>query len=402
MPESTQPEASLILSDGIMADRIQAHAWEATPLGALQTWSSTLIATLNLILSSPVPIQLLWGRELIVLYNDAFSQQLGLMDAEALGRPARIVWAEAWPLVEERLTATMESGAITDERGAAIPVARGGSVEETYWDFSYSPVYEKDGTIVGVLNISHDVTSGFLADRELRRTERRSDQILRSIGDAVIVTDARSCITRMNQVAELLTGWSATEAVGRELTTVFNIVHAETRRVMESPAAKALRLGRVVGFANHTILVSREGRDVHIDDSGAPILDDDGHFQGIVLVFRDVTAQREAERALEEAQQRVARSEALLHLIMDALPAYISYVDSGFRYRLVNRAYEDLLGKKAEQIVGKTIDEVLSPAAAEIVRIPLSKAFGGRCSILAIGSLRTVRLAPSSLPIYPT
>ena len=360
-----------------MATRIRTHAWRETSLGPIEEWPVALTATINLVLASPVPMQLLWGAELLVFYNDAFRQQLGLIDLDALGTPAQVVWKDAWPSVEHKLMATMKTAAVTDEKRAVVPVNRTGSVEESYWDFSYSPIFNGDGSVGGVLNISRDVTKEVLAERALQKSERRSDQILRSIGDAVIVTDTDSNVTRMNRLSEDLTGWRSVEALGQPLSKVFSIVHADTREAMESPAAKVLRLGTVVGLANHTILIRRDGTDVHIEDSGAPIYDDEGNFQGIVLVFRDVTAQREAEAVLGQAIQNSVRSEADLKIITDSLPAYVSYLDRNLRYVRVNRAYEDLLGRSAELIIGKTIDQVLGAAAAETVRPPLKRALAG-------------------------
>jgi len=135
------------------------------------------------------------------------------------------------------------------------------------------------------------------AERERLRTT------LTSIGDAVIVTDAGGRVTLLNPVAQSLTGWGP-EAAGLPLGEVFHIVHEGTRAPVESPVAKVIRSGAVVGLANHTVLVTRNGRDVPIDDSGAPIRDSRGRIVGVVLVFRDITERRRTEQATEEADRR--------------------------------------------------------------------------------------------------
>ncbi len=112
---------------------------------------------------------------------------------------------------------------------------------------------------------------------------------LRSIGDAVIATDTSTNITFMNPVAEALTGWSFADARGKPLRTVFHIINERTRADVESPADRVVRDGVVVGLANHTVLIARDGQQFSIDDSGAPIRDDAGVLTGVVLVFRDVT-----------------------------------------------------------------------------------------------------------------
>ncbi|MDP9036330.1 MAG: ATP-binding protein [Myxococcota bacterium] len=114
---------------------------------------------------------------------------------------------------------------------------------------------------------------------------------LQSIGDAVIATDDRGRITFMNPVAERLTGWTQHDAQGRPLAEVFAIYSEKTRTIVESPVAKVLRGGTVIGLANHTVLRSRSGAEIPITDSGAPIRDANGTIFGVVLVFRDVSAE---------------------------------------------------------------------------------------------------------------
>ena len=121
------------------------------------------------------------------------------------------------------------------------------------------------------------------AERERFRTT------LTSIGDAVVATDAQGRITLLNPIAQALTGWSA-EALGEPLDTVFRIVNEATRETVENPVSKVIRLGAIVGLANHTVLIAKDGSELPIDDSGAPIRDARGRIVGVVLVFRDVTA----------------------------------------------------------------------------------------------------------------
>ena len=108
----------------------------------------------------------------------------------------------------------------------------------------------------------------------------------------MITTDTKGCITYINGVGEALTGWSLQDAVGQPLDRVFHIVNENTRLPVENPATRALRQGVVVGLANHTILIKKDGTECPIDDSAAPIRNEEGHVSGCVLIFRDVTAQR--------------------------------------------------------------------------------------------------------------
>jgi PAS domain S-box-containing protein len=129
---------------------------------------------------------------------------------------------------------------------------------------------------------------------------------IRSIGDAVIACDTEGNVVFMNLVAEQLTGWQEDEARGVSLHDVFPIFNEDTRAVVENPVDKVRRLGTVVGLANHTFLVSKNGAEICIDDSGAPIRDSAGKMIGVVLVFRDITDRRMSEGALMRAEKLAA------------------------------------------------------------------------------------------------
>jgi len=144
------------------------------------------------------------------------------------------------------------------------------------------------------------------AERKLRESERRYAVTLSSIGDAVIATDELLRVTFMNPVAEKLTGWTQKEAIGLPLIEIFRIINEDTRQTVDNPAAKVLRSGVVVGLANHTMLVARDGRETPIDDCGSPIIDDGGEVTGTVLVFRDITDRRQFDGALRRAQAELA------------------------------------------------------------------------------------------------
>lgn len=142
------------------------------------------------------------------------------------------------------------------------------------------------------------------AARALRRSEENLAVTLHSIGDAVLATDTAGRITRMNPIAENLTGWTEAEAQGRPIAEVFNIINEETRKPGVIPVQQVLATGEIQGLANHTVLIARDGRERPIADSAAPIRDRDGHVLGVVLVFRDVTEEHAAQRALRESEVR--------------------------------------------------------------------------------------------------
>jgi PAS domain S-box-containing protein len=134
--------------------------------------------------------------------------------------------------------------------------------------------------------------------REARDQQERLRITLAGIGDAVIATDTQGRITFMNGVAQALTAWTEQDAIGKPLKDVFCIVNEFTRKPAENPVSKVLREGRIVGLANHTTLLARDGREIPIDDSGAPIFDDAHNLVGVILVFRDITERRQSEQRI--------------------------------------------------------------------------------------------------------
>ncbi|HDH01917.1 MAG TPA: PAS domain S-box protein, partial [Nitrospirae bacterium] len=121
--------------------------------------------------------------------------------------------------------------------------------------------------------------------------------VCKSIGDAVMATDKAGIVQYLNPVSEKLTGWLEKDAVGRPLESVFRIINEETRKDVENPVKKVLREGRAVGLSNHTLLISRDGTEIPIADSGSPIRDGKGEIVGVVLVFSDQTEERKAQYA---------------------------------------------------------------------------------------------------------
>ena len=145
----------------------------------------------------------------------------------------------------------------------------------------------------------------YASEREQRESHELFRTTLYSIGDAVITTASDGTVREMNRVAEKLTGWSESDAKGRAIQEIFHIINEESRGEVENPVAHVLRAGTVVGLANHTVLVAKDGAERPIADSGAPIMDDSGTIVGVVMVFRDQTEERSAEAALRESKARL-------------------------------------------------------------------------------------------------
>jgi two-component system, cell cycle sensor histidine kinase and response regulator CckA len=194
----------------------------------------------------------------------------------------------------------------------------------------------------------------YASELQLRANVERHSIILKAIGDAVIATDASGQIELLNQVAEQLTGWSENEARGRLLDEVFFIINEETRDRVENPVTKVLRQGTIVGLANHTLLIARDGSERPIADSGAPIMDGQGKITGVVLVFRDQTEERRIELELR-------RSEELFRGFVENAHDMIYSLSPAGVFTYVSPNWTDFLGETAESPLGQCFDHLIHP-----------------------------------------
>jgi PAS domain S-box-containing protein len=229
--------------------------------------------------------------------NPAFQETLGWSTEEMLARPFL-----DFVHPDERAATLREM----EKLAAGQPTLR---FENRYqckdgsWKWlSWRTMPQPDGTLYATVR---DVTGLKLAEGALRRSEENLAVTLNSIGDAVMATDPDGRVTRLNPVAENLTGWTQAEALGRPVAEVFHIINEETRAPAVIPVEKVLATGKVQGLANHTVIIARDGTERPIADSAAPIRDKDGRILGVVLVFRDVTEEKKAERAIRESAERL-------------------------------------------------------------------------------------------------
>ena len=236
---------------------------------------------------------------------------------------------------------------------------------------------DKEGRLRGFGKVTRDVTERMRAEETGRRllqeetarrtaednareVEQQREQLrvtLTSIGDAVITTDAEGRVNLLNPVAERLTGWNSSEAEGMPLENVFSIINELTRERVEHPVAKVISRGVIVGLANHTVLIARDGTEHPIDDSAAPIMDAQGRVTGCVLIFRDITDRRRLER---ESAGRLATARLLAAIVESSDDAIVSKSLDGV-IQSWNAGARRIFGFPAEEAVGKHISLIIPP-----------------------------------------
>jgi diguanylate cyclase (GGDEF)-like protein/PAS domain S-box-containing protein len=254
-------------------------------------------------------------------------------------------------------------------------------------------------TLAALLLVALLAGTYVLIRRQLRQTEASRLALaeneeslsitLHSIGDAVLATDTAGRVTRMNPVAERLTGWQFADAQGRPVDEVFRIVNEQTRTPAVIPVATVLATGEVQELANHTALIARDGSECPIADSAAPIRDTSGRISGVVLVFHDETAARQAQRTIREQnellEQRVRErtaqlyeSEDHLRSVINNVPAMIAFVDAQQRYVYVNRNYRERFASGRSDITGCTVREILGDERHAIASPLIAKVLQGQ------------------------
>ncbi len=317
---------------------------------------------------------------IITSWNQGAQRIFGYSSEEAVGQPILML------LPHDRLE---EEPKILDQikRGEKIEhfetVRRTKDGRLLNVSLTVSPVKDASGTIIGASKIVRNITEQLDVLKRLRRSEDQFRITLASIGDAVIAADKLGQITFMNPVAEKLTGWNETEALGLPLKTVFKIISELTRQPVEPPVFKVLQAD-VVDLASHCLLISRDGTERPIDDSAAPIHEPNGEISGVVLVFRDVSDRRKSDLAA----QRLA---AIVHSSDDAI---ISKNLSGIIITW-NEGAKRLFGYSEEEIIGKSVLTLIPPELHREEPVILAKLQRGE----RIEHFETVRLAKNGRSI---
>lgn len=195
-------------------------------------------------------------------------------------------------------------------------------------------------------SIATDHPGKKLLEKNFRSSEEYLAVTLQSIGDGVISTDKKGLVVNMNPVAEQLCGWKLSEAFGKPLNEVFKIINSETRKLVKNPVKKVLEKGQIVGLANHTILVSKDGKEYQISDSAAPIITKDGEIVGVVLVFADGSENYLAQKKIRESEERYSG-------LLENIGAGIVVHAPDTSILMANFRATELLGLSMEQLEGK-------------------------------------------------
>ena len=342
---STGRAKTLITGDSEMAKHIRAHEWAATPLGAIEKWSETLVTTVNLMLHSPFPTILSWGKEMVFLYNDAAIPTLMGEHPGALGALYRDVFHEAWDLVGADLEGCFYRGETSVRDNMFIPILLNGVVEDHYWSYSLIPVYE-NGEIAGVYDAYRNTTEFVMGTQRLNESEARLKlateiaeksqavlqdsakrfselaAIVESSDDPILSKDLNGIITSWNAAAARVFGYSAEEMVGSSILKLIpEHLHSDEQLIIEN-----IRAGRRVEHFE-TVRVTKTGQMLDVSLTVSPLKNANGEVVGASKILRDVSERKRIEISLLQAEKIAATGRmaaTIAHEINNPLEAVVN------------------------------------------------------------------------------
>ena len=313
-----------------MARHLRELDWSSSPLGPIDTWPDPLLTAVNMILCAPLPMQLFWGPELICLYNDAMAPAVSDKHPQSFGQPARQVWAEAWHMIGPQLEAVLAEGKVYRFDDVLLPLLKNGRMEEQYWTYSYSPIFDSEGTVIGVLDVAQDATESFTTREQVRQANeimRRSEERFRLLADratvGINIGDSTGAITYMNQTLLSLIGYTAEDIY--EGRVRWNELTPEKYAAADQAAIAELK-ATGVATPYEKVYRAKDGHlvPVQLGAVAVPALSLTAIEEDYVVFSTDLTKQKKAEAALVQVEKLVAvgkLASAVSHEINNPLEA---------------------------------------------------------------------------------
>jgi PAS domain S-box-containing protein len=353
-----------------MASRCRAFDWASTPLGPVSSWSQSLRTTVGIVLTTRNPMFLWWGPELIQFYNDAYRPSLGQSGRHptALGMRGRECWPEVWPIIGPQIEQVMTTGEATWHEDQLVPIERNGRIEDVWWTYSYSPVFDDDGHIGGTLVVCLETTQRVLAQAQLRAVYDGTQEFIGLLSLDGTLLDA-------NRASLEFIGQSLEQVVGLPFWTT--PWFAYTPGAAETIQHGVMRAARGESIRWEATLRRPTGESRTLEISFHPIRNDRDEIMFILPEARDISERQqlliesERARAAAEAANRV-KSEFLaimsheLRTPLNAIGGYTDLIDMGIRGPVTPAQREDLhrIRMSQQHLLG-LINEVLNYARVE-------------------------------------
>ena len=303
-PAEKKAAVRRIAGQGEMAELTRCYHWDSSPLGPMEGWPEPLLTTVNMLLSCPQPMQLLWGAGLIQFYNDAFRVSIREdKHPQALGQRAKDTWAEVWPVVGPQIVAVMQGGEPTLEQNRLVPIYRNGHLEDVYWTYSYSPVFDTDGTIAGTLVVCADTTEEMVAIERLKKSEHRFRRLIEQANIGVAIGDNHGNLSYLNPAILRLLGYSREDVETGQLhwdkLTPPEFAERDRKAIEELG-----QFGKAAPYEK--AYVAKDGTKIPLLADATLLADMDGGEPEAAVFLADLTVLKRAEEALLQNEKLAA------------------------------------------------------------------------------------------------
>jgi PAS domain S-box-containing protein len=378
-----QDNAAFLADGGEAGAMLRARDWSATSLGPVERWPAELRVMLSTVINSPVLGAVLWGPELLMLYNDAYIPSLAERHPAAFGRPVAEVWGDAWAQVSAPFYTCLATGKGFEQRDVELTVTRNGVTEHTHWDFSAAAIRGDDGTILGLLNQGFEITAQVKAQRALVAAETSSAQVLDATSEAFYAVDRDGVTTLCNAAFVAMLGFENKDAViGRALHGVIHHSHPDGAHYdrADCPIYQAAALG-VAAHVTDELFFRLDGTPFPVDYRAEPIFRD-GVLTGAICTFSDISerkADRDALAAMNDNLERlVVERTAERDRMWDTSLDLLLVLDFDGIFRRVNPAWTTILGYAPDELVGHHANAfIIAEDNAETVEAYQTAAEGG-------------------------
>ena len=343
-------ELRFLAGGGEMGARIRAYDWSATPLGPIDRWPQALRSALDLCLNSSFPTAIYWGQELRLLYNDAWAPIPALKHPWALGQPARAVWDDIWDIIAPQLEQVMSKGEGISAYDQMLPMERGGQIEETYWNYSFTPLRNERGLVLGVFNQGHETTAKVLAERAHEGEILRLRELFEQAPGAVTLLRGPEHVFEIANAAYLrLIGRG--DILGKR---VIDVIPEAVEQGFLDLLDWVYRTGEPYYGASIPVALKlapdAASEDRVLDFIYQPIKSESGLATGIFVQATDVTERTHAEAALRASEENlrrlnerlealVAERTAALSETLDTLQAVVNRMRTTFQTSFVFQGY---------------------------------------------------------------
>lgn len=287
-----------------MTELTRRFDWSKTPVGSIDTWPDTLLTTVNLLLATRHPMFLWWGPELIQFYNDGYRPSIREdKHPKALGQRGIECWPEIWHIIGPQIESVMTKGESTWHRHALVPIHRNGKLEDVYWTYSYSPVRESDGNILGTLVTCSETTEEVLGERRLRQSEARFRNLVEQANVGFVIGDLSGNLSYLNPAMLNLLGYTA-EEVDAGLVRWTDLTPPEFAEVDARAVDQLQQFGLAQPYEK--AYIAKDGRRVPLLVGAAMLARTEANTEEVAVFTADLSELKRAERALRQSEKLAA------------------------------------------------------------------------------------------------